>query len=101
MNWWRVTEVVLGLSTGAVAVIGILWCECGCGGSWTPSDTTDATNIVKAQEVQLVLCSTDDGGTCRPSHVRALAEPTKCAAARMLYEHRQPIPDDAGGDCRR
>ena len=73
----------------------------GCGGgagSWGPNDTRKATEILHAQDVELALCQADDGGACQPSHVRALSDLTRCKAASMLYEHLQPVGEDAG-DC--
>jgi hypothetical protein len=90
--------------TLASALVAGAWATSGCAGgkgSWNPDDTRKATQITQAAKSLLELCSDDDGGTCRPSHVRALGTVIECKSASMLYAHREGIPEDAGGGCAR
>jgi hypothetical protein len=66
--------------------------------AWTDADTRKATDIVHAADGQLALCPSD-GGPCKADDMRALGDVVRCKSASLLYTHRQPVPDDAGGGC--
>jgi len=70
----------------------------GCGGGWADADTKSATDAARAQMAIESICADDDGGTCKPSQVRALERMAFCANASMLFRHGQPVPD-AGIQC--
>ena len=69
----------------------------GCGGSWAAQDATNAQDIANGALSLEQVCDRD-GGPCPAAAVRAMERGTYCAAASMLYRHKEAIPD-AGVAC--
>ena len=80
----------------AVFVVG---CTPGVN-SYGPADTKKLTEADIANQSALQLCQQTDSGMCRADQVRALSEYAMCKTSSVLFAHGQPIPNDAGGDCR-
>lgn len=70
----------------------------GCGGGWSASDVSTATDAVRAQMMIETLCGPNDGGTCPASQVRALERMALCADSSRLAAHGAPVPE-AGVKC--
>lgn len=70
-----------------------------CGGSWTSTDATNATDSANLQLQMETLCGREDAGpTCQPAAVRALERASYCATTSMLARHGKDLPD-AGIAC--